>query len=211
MRLDLGWNHNAHYHPLLLRTVPDGCGRALDVGCGAGRFARALAPAVEGVDAIDVSADMIERARARTPARLGIHYTAASLQAFAPEQRRYGFISAIASLHHMPLTTTLRTLRAALAPGGVLAVVGLYRPESLSDLAATAAAAPPHWALGAGLAAARAVTRTPDPERTDGAAMPVRDPRASLREIGVVAARELPPPLLSCRTARAAAGSTMEA
>jgi hypothetical protein len=37
-----GWNHNSHYHDLLLAAVPPGCRRALDVGCGLGTFARKL-------------------------------------------------------------------------------------------------------------------------------------------------------------------------
>ena len=30
------WNNSRQYHRLLLRRVPRGCARALDVGCGAG-------------------------------------------------------------------------------------------------------------------------------------------------------------------------------
>ncbi|CAM5436502.1 hypothetical protein [Streptomyces canus] len=28
------WNHNVHYHRLVLDAVPDDCREALDVGCG---------------------------------------------------------------------------------------------------------------------------------------------------------------------------------
>jgi 2-polyprenyl-3-methyl-5-hydroxy-6-metoxy-1,4-benzoquinol methylase len=38
------WNHNTHYHDIVLRNVPRGCGEALDVGCGDGLLARRLAP-----------------------------------------------------------------------------------------------------------------------------------------------------------------------
>ena len=38
-----GWNHNTHYHVRLLQAVPCPCGRALDVGCRLGGFARRLA------------------------------------------------------------------------------------------------------------------------------------------------------------------------
>jgi len=37
------FDHNDHYHRLVLRQVPRDCARALDVGCGTGRFARRLA------------------------------------------------------------------------------------------------------------------------------------------------------------------------
>ncbi|MGH3885786.1 MAG: hypothetical protein ACRDSZ_04310 [Pseudonocardiaceae bacterium] len=30
------WNHNLHYHSMILNAVADGSARALDVGCGEG-------------------------------------------------------------------------------------------------------------------------------------------------------------------------------
>ena len=35
-RRDQRWNHNIHYHRLILQAVPPGCQRVLDVGCGEG-------------------------------------------------------------------------------------------------------------------------------------------------------------------------------
>lgn len=37
------WNHNAHFHPYLLERLPSSFQRGLEVGCGTGAFARALA------------------------------------------------------------------------------------------------------------------------------------------------------------------------
>ena len=123
-------NLNDHYHPLLLKQVPDGARTALDVGCGTGTFARLLA--AQGLDAegMDANAGVIEAAQA---AGGGPRYRQTDVRETGLPESHYDFISCIASLHHTPFDTVL-TLRKALAPGGVLAVVGLYPVKTLTDL-----------------------------------------------------------------------------
>ena len=41
----LDWDHNAYYHRLLLRQMPQPCRRVLDVGCGAGAVRGPTRPA----------------------------------------------------------------------------------------------------------------------------------------------------------------------
>ncbi|SCK47064.1 bifunctional 2-polyprenyl-6-hydroxyphenol methylase/3-demethylubiquinol 3-O-methyltransferase UbiG [Streptomyces sp. WMMB 322] len=120
---------NSQYHALLLKQVPVGARRALDVGCGTGRFARLLAERGLDVEGIDGNAEVIEAARA---AGGGPHYRNADIREHQLPDARYDFISCIASLHHMPFETVL-TLRKALAPEGVLAVVGLYPARTPAD------------------------------------------------------------------------------
>jgi SAM-dependent methyltransferase len=122
-------NHNDHYHGLLLRQVPDGARRALDVGCGTGRFARLLAAQGLDVTGIDAHGDAVEAAR---EAGGGPVYRHADVREAGLPDGHYDFVSCIASLHHMPFETVL-TLRRALAPGGVLAVLGLYAVRSPAD------------------------------------------------------------------------------
>lgn len=126
MALDL----NAHYHPLLLEQVPHGARTALDVGCGTGGFARLLAGRGLEVDGVDADAGMAEAARS---AGGGPRFRHADVREAGLPEGRYDFVSCVASLHHMPFDTVL-TLRAALAPGGVLAVIGLYPVRSAADL-----------------------------------------------------------------------------
>lgn len=57
------WNHNVHYHRLVLEAVPDGCARALDVGCGDGLLVRKLARRIGEVTGADRSAAMLRLAR----------------------------------------------------------------------------------------------------------------------------------------------------
>lgn len=188
--MDLSWNHNAHYHDHLLRHVPDHCVRALDVGCGTGAFARRLADRCARVEAIDPDPAAIAQARERTPRRLGVRYTGTALADYGIAPGAYGFVSAVASLHHMDFAESVRAMANGLAPGGVLAVLGLYRRQSAADYAVSAAALPPEWAIGAGLRAARAVTgvRTPSSE----APVALREPRMSLAEIRRASRLRLP-------------------
>ena len=60
------WNHNVHYQPVILDAIPDGCGAALEVGCGDGLLARRLAARAAEVTAIDADGGMIALARQRT-------------------------------------------------------------------------------------------------------------------------------------------------
>lgn len=120
-RFKTGFNHNDFYHPYLLHQVPSGCRRALDVGCGTGRFARLLATRSANVDAVDRSADMI----ATAPPTRNVSYIHADFRDL--DLAGYDFISCIASIHHVPFTPAVTQLRDALAPGGVLAILGLSR------------------------------------------------------------------------------------
>ncbi|RSN22591.1 class I SAM-dependent methyltransferase [Amycolatopsis sp. WAC 04169] len=138
----MGFNHNDHYHPLLLDQLPPGPGVALDVGCGSGRFARRLAATGMHVEAIDRSGPMIDLARAAgSPGPGTISYRQADVVAEKLPDEAYDFISCLAMLHHVPFDTVTK-LRDALVPGGVLAVLGLGRPSTVADYARALVASP---------------------------------------------------------------------
>ena len=59
------WNHNQHFHPWILRALPPGTARVLDVGCGRGDLDAALAGVAGTVDGIDPDREMVEVAVAR--------------------------------------------------------------------------------------------------------------------------------------------------
>jgi 2-polyprenyl-3-methyl-5-hydroxy-6-metoxy-1,4-benzoquinol methylase len=107
----LDWDHNAYYHRLLLRQIPQRCQRVLDVGCGAGSFAAELAQRSEQVDALDRSAEMIEEAKVGTPGN--VNCVLADVLADPLPGKDYDAILSISALHHMPLQNSLPVLAAA--------------------------------------------------------------------------------------------------
>ncbi|MGS2591989.1 class I SAM-dependent methyltransferase [Streptomyces hebeiensis] len=138
------FDHDDHYHRLLLRQVPRNCGAALDVGCGTGRFARRLAHLGIEVDAIDPSEEAIAEARAlsgRMTGERSPRFQHADVTEVELPKARYGFISCLASMHHMPFDT-VAALRDALAPGGVLVILGCYPEKTRHDWAWSLAAVP---------------------------------------------------------------------
>jgi SAM-dependent methyltransferase len=133
------WNHNLHYHPLLLGALPAHGHRALDVGCGEGTLARALRRRVEHVTAIDADERSIDLAR-RQDASSEIDYLLGDFMTFPLPAASFDFIACVAALHHMEPVAALQRMRDLLAPNGVLAVLGLARSRPLDlprDLAAT--------------------------------------------------------------------------
>jgi len=135
------YNHDEHYRDLLLRQVPSDCRNTLDVGCGDGGFARRLSDRSSlAVTGIDRDQTMIERARAETGNR-SIQFIEADFMRYSFE-KQFDFISATASLHHMPFEQALEKMVSLLRPGGVLAVLGLFREVSLADRGVALVAVP---------------------------------------------------------------------
>ncbi|WP_062350441.1 class I SAM-dependent methyltransferase [Herbidospora yilanensis] len=143
----LDWDHNAYYHRLLLRHLPPGPQRVLDVGCGSGAFAAELARRATWVDGLDRSPEMIGEAARRD---LGnVTWTLGDVLTDPLPGKDYDAIFSICALHHMPLREVLPVLAAALRPGGVLAAISLPRRDLLRELPVELAAAAGQRALGA--------------------------------------------------------------
>ncbi len=183
----LRWDHNAHYHRWLLHQLPPAPQDVLDVGCGAGGLAAKLAARAAHVDAVDVSAPMIARARARHATTGNIRWLVGDLlnPALPVKHEGYDVVTALSSVHHMPLQPVLRRLAGLVRPGGVLAVIGFYRQATLTDRGIEALALPANAAVGVVLAS-RGRAGKPDAE-----GMPIREPEATLAEIRDVATGQL--------------------
>ncbi len=125
------WNHNIHYHPRILRAVPGGARRALDVGCGEGMLARELRRAVPQVTGIDLHAPSIEQARGYGD---DVDYVLGDFLTHPFEPASFDVVASVATLHHMDAAIGLARMRDLLRPGGVLVVVGLARSTVPRDL-----------------------------------------------------------------------------
>ena len=97
--------------------------RVLDVGCGTGDVARRLAPLVGHVDAIDVSAGMIALGKTVPGGHAPNLRWIVGAAEDAPLAPPYALVTAGESLHWMEWQVVLPRLRAALMPGGYLAIV----------------------------------------------------------------------------------------
>jgi 2-polyprenyl-3-methyl-5-hydroxy-6-metoxy-1,4-benzoquinol methylase len=98
-------------------VLPVAGGRALDLGCGAGRHAVALADRFEQIEAVDLSGPMIELAQRRR-SRPNVTYRPADLHEI-DDTGRYDFILSVLALHHVAdLRTALTHIETLLAPGG---------------------------------------------------------------------------------------------
>jgi len=173
-----GFSHNDFYHRFLLRQVPPGRGRALDVGCGTGLFTRRLARHFRAVEGIDRASEVIAAARALAQDVPNVDYTEADLADH--DLGRYDFIACIASVHHMPFAETVTRLRDALAPGGVLAILGCYRQVTPADYLRDLVAIPSNLAANAVVAA---IARYRSSSTFPHTPAPVMRPETTLREI----------------------------
>ncbi|MGW4243356.1 class I SAM-dependent methyltransferase [Nocardia sp. NPDC004722] len=132
------WNHNIEYHSLLADAV-SGAREVLDVGCGEGQLARRIRRSGAEVTGIDPDPTSIELAREQS-APSEITYVQADFLDYPFEPESFDGIVSIAALHHMDSEKALVRMRDLLRPGGTLALIGMARNSSPTDLPWEAAA-----------------------------------------------------------------------
>jgi SAM-dependent methyltransferase len=180
MTAETYWNHNVHYHAVVLDALPDGCRTALDVGCGDGLLAAKLATRVDAVTGVDRSAEMIRLAGKRDAGNItfleGDYLDSARL-----DEESYDFVSAVAVIHHTPFDDAIDRLVRLLAPGGRLVIVGMAHDHTLLDRVISCCGVP------ASLLAARRHGGEQEP-----VGMPVMDPIMTWGEARRATAHLLP-------------------
>ena len=97
--------------------------RVLELGCGSGDLTLGLAPRVQAVDAVEISAPMLEAARARAVGRAAnVRWIGSSAEEFQSETC-YALVVAAESLHWMDWDVVLPRIGRWLEPNALLAIV----------------------------------------------------------------------------------------
>lgn len=119
------------YRSWLQAVVTDRSGvdgsRAVDLGCGSGRFSGLLADRHREVLAVDIAEREIELARAWHADRPGLRFERRSLLDVMPgRDGRFDLVLSVNTVHHLRAhEIVLPHLRALVAPGGDLVVVDI--------------------------------------------------------------------------------------
>ena len=114
----------------LQRHCPAGVsGEILDIGCGAGLLAEALARAGFPVLGLDAAPDAIAAAEAHAGGqRLPLRYRTGRIETLIAETMTFPVVTALEVIEHVPDPASfLRLLQAVLAPGGLLVISTLNR------------------------------------------------------------------------------------
>ena len=121
------------YESFLLAQLPVPCAKVLEVGCGAGRLARAIAERGATVTGIDASPEMIRLARERSEGHARLEFICADFTVHPLGAGIYDCVVSVATLHHVPAVPTLERMKSLIRPGGVLVIHDLRSLAGVSD------------------------------------------------------------------------------
>ncbi|HEX5412405.1 MAG TPA: class I SAM-dependent methyltransferase [Terriglobia bacterium] len=98
--------------------LPKGGGCGADIGCGSGRWARAVAPRVTQLHLVDASSEALQVARANLSSLRNVEFHHASAGDLPFEKRSLDFAYSLGVLHHIPDPQAgLRAIASTLKPG----------------------------------------------------------------------------------------------
>ncbi len=118
------------YRPWLEQVLPQQAGRALDAGCGAGRYTTMLADRCQQVLAVDIADGMLQVARQRR-AWPNIRYQQRDLRDLSAQEGPFDVVLAVAVVHHLPdPEQAVRHLARLVAPAGRLLLIDMVRPTA---------------------------------------------------------------------------------
>lgn len=120
---------------LIASTAFAGPGRKiLDVGCGPGILSEAMAMLGAEVTGMDLTAEMIKRAKARCTGMAGVTFIEGDAENLPFEDGAFDSAAARLTIHHFTKPkTVLREIRRILKPGGRLTVVDITSPADTRE------------------------------------------------------------------------------
>jgi ubiquinone/menaquinone biosynthesis C-methylase UbiE len=93
--------------------------RALELGCGTGLFVEKVSASGAALDAIDLSPDLLESARARTRAIETVRLTCGNAEELPYRDGAFDAVYGSSVLHHLDLDRALAEVARVLRPGGL--------------------------------------------------------------------------------------------
>lgn len=114
------------------------------MGCGEGTLTRQLRRRVPDVVGIDLDPQSIDLARMH-PDAADIRYLVDDFLAAVLAPESFDLIVSVAALHQMDAVAAVSRMRDLLAPGGVLAVIGLARSQLPAELPLDMTAIAVNW------------------------------------------------------------------
>lgn len=121
------------YDSFLSSLVPIEAVTVLDIGCGLGRLSGKLAISDREVTGVDLSPEMVARARKQSPSTKKLTFLCGDFleQDFAG--RQFDCVISAAALHHMPESIALRRMLELLRPGGRLVIHDIRSDAGLGE------------------------------------------------------------------------------
>jgi SAM-dependent methyltransferase len=178
------WSHNDFYHRWLLRQLPDRLARTIDVGCGTGNLVLAISQRADVAEGVDVDPAVVATACALAKTRPNAVFAVRDLMDM-PGESQYDAVTAVAVVHHLPLTEALAKMRSLAAPGGRIVIIGCYRAATTADYLVGLLAVPMNMIMGLLKSAGALDARV-------AMSAPTANPQHTLTEIRQAAARVLP-------------------
>jgi 2-polyprenyl-3-methyl-5-hydroxy-6-metoxy-1,4-benzoquinol methylase len=125
----------------VLDAIPATARRGLEVGCGDGLLARAVAARGVAMLAIDLAPQMIALAQLRTDSRLPIVYQVADIMSAGLAPQSFDVVFSVNMVHHLPIDVVLPRLAMLVAPGGRLIIQDVVTRVGFRHLPVNVAAA----------------------------------------------------------------------
>jgi 2-polyprenyl-3-methyl-5-hydroxy-6-metoxy-1,4-benzoquinol methylase len=121
------------YDSFLAAQVPAGAVDVLEVGCGLGQLTTALATEKRQVTSVDLSPEMVARARQRSQATLRVSFLCGDFLEHDFGSKKFDCVVSAATLHHLPEKVAVSRMVTLLRPAGRLVIHDLRTNSGMLD------------------------------------------------------------------------------